>query len=216
MLFSATFRWEIHHVCGGAQRVRLTWHVCRTTLAPYQGQNQMSNHRQSSSWESRRAVKAGLDSLNSYVCVCELQGEIEQRALGGLESGGVNCEYGNRRFCLLRTGVCTEAVKAKYLKHRNHGSWRRNAHHSVWRCPLGLPPARGFRAEKTPSSVKGRTLRCELWEQSCSAELDIPTELGIFHYCKGIQKLLTVAADLKRKNWVLCSSRVWGGLRVLE
>lgn len=34
---------------GGAQRVRLTRHVCRTTLAPYQEQNQMSNHRQSSS-----------------------------------------------------------------------------------------------------------------------------------------------------------------------
>lgn len=116
--------------------------------------------------------RLGLTVSTLLLRVCELEGESEQRAFWG--TAELWCEDGSSSYHLLITGVCFEVGKTKYPKRRNHGSWRRNAHHSVWRCPLGLPAARGFRAEKTPSSVKGRTSRCELWGQSCSAELRYP------------------------------------------
>lgn len=101
----------------------------------------------------------------------EVEGRSEERAFGGLGSRNVNGEDGKGKYCLLRTGVCFGIGKTKYLKRRSHGSWGRNAHHAVWRCPLGLPAARRLWAEKTPSSVQGRTSRCELRGQGCSAQV---------------------------------------------
>lgn len=204
-------RWEIH-----ALRVRLTWHVCRTTLALYQQQNQMSNHRQSSSWECRRAGKAGLDSLNSLLVCVNLKEKVRRVPLGRLENCDVNGEDGNGRYCLLRTRACFEVGKTKYPKCRNHGSRRRNAHHSIWRCPLGLPAARGLWAEKTPSSVKGRTSRCELRGQGCSAEVRYPSWVRHLLPVKGVPELLYVTADLKRKTWGEWSGRMRDGMCVLK
>lgn len=107
--------------------------------------------------------RLGLTVLTLFLCVCvNLKEKLRRGPLGRLENCDVNGEDGNGRYCLLRTRACFEVGKTKYPKCRNHGSRRRNAYHSIRRCPLGLPAARGLWAEKTPSSVKGRTSRCEL------------------------------------------------------
>lgn len=128
-------------------------------------------------WRLRLAVSTLL-----FCVYVNLKEKVRRVPFRGLETCAVNCEDGSRRHHLLRTGVHFEVGKTKYPKSRNHGSWRRNGHHTVWRCSLGFPTARGFRAKKTPSSVKGRTLRYELWWQSCFADIT-PTEMEIYHYC---------------------------------
>lgn len=66
-------------------------------------------------------MKAGLDSLNSSLVCVNLKEKVCTGPFGGPESC-VNFEDGSRRYCLLRTGVCSEVGKTKYPKHRNHGS----------------------------------------------------------------------------------------------